>query len=234
MRWKPWRAWPLTMSRRRDCLAEFIFVAIVGWMAFRPVTGCVAVAVAWIVLHESDPDAVGAMLAMLLAVGIAGYTGSDWRWRLPALPLWCGCCRVVAWPFLRLDGGSDTMSGSAGWRGECNTLDGSVADGGAADGGSSSSGSDSAGQSGSDFTGSAPMNRAVLLPSIHWESDSWCDCPLWCDTSGRAVYWLHAWRYGGAMESTNAAWHKLSWLTAISRNARLRTFTITYPMIWHT
>ena len=27
-----------------DCLAEFIFVAIVGWMAFRPVTGCVAVA----------------------------------------------------------------------------------------------------------------------------------------------------------------------------------------------
>lgn len=27
-----------------DCLVEFILVAIVGWMAFRPVTGCVAVA----------------------------------------------------------------------------------------------------------------------------------------------------------------------------------------------
>lgn len=27
-----------------DCLAEFILVAIVGWMAFRPVTGCVAAA----------------------------------------------------------------------------------------------------------------------------------------------------------------------------------------------
>ena len=49
-----------------DCLAEFIFVAIVGWMAFRPVTGCVAVAVAWIVLCMSPiwmPS--GAMLAVL-------------------------------------------------------------------------------------------------------------------------------------------------------------------------
>ena len=48
-----------------DCLAEFIFVAIVGWMAFRPVTGCVAVAVAWIVLCMSPiwmPS--GAMLAV--------------------------------------------------------------------------------------------------------------------------------------------------------------------------
>ena len=139
-----------------DCLAEFIFVAIVGWMAFRPVTGCVAVAVAWIVLCMSPiwmPS--GAMLAMLLAVGIAGYT--DKRLALAvagiAVVVWMLSRGGVAIP--RLDGGSDTMSGSADGAASSSALDGSVADGGAADGGSSSSGSDSAGQSGSDFTGSA-------------------------------------------------------------------------------
>ncbi len=97
-----------------DCLAEFIFVAIVGWMAFRPVTGCVAVAVAWIVLCMSPiwmPS--GAMLAMLLAVGIAGYT--DKRLALAvagiAVVVWMLSRGGVAIP--RLDGGSDTMSGSA-------------------------------------------------------------------------------------------------------------------------
>lgn len=101
-----------------DCLAEFIFVAIVGWMAFRPVTGCVAVAVAWIVLCMSPiwmPS--GAMLAMLLAVGIAGYT--DKRLALAvagiAVVVWMLSRGGVAIP--RLDGGSDTMSG-CGWRGE--------------------------------------------------------------------------------------------------------------------
>ena len=109
-----------------DCLAEFIFVAIVGWMAFRPVTGCVAVAVAWIVLCMSPiwmPS--GAMLAVLLAVGIAGY--ADKRLALAVAGI-----AVVAWMLSR--GGV-----AIPWL----------------DGGSSSSGSDSAGQSGSDFTGSA-------------------------------------------------------------------------------
>lgn len=109
-----------------DCLAEFIFVAIVGWMAFRPVTGCVAVAVAWIVLCMSPiwmPS--GAMLAVLLAVGIAGY--ADKRLALAVAGI-----AVVVWMLSR--GGV-----AIPWL----------------DGGSSSSGSDSAGQSGSDFTGSA-------------------------------------------------------------------------------
>ena len=139
-----------------DCLAEFIFVAIVGRMAFRPVTGCVAVAVAWIVLCMSPiwmPS--GAMLAVLLAVGIAGY--ADKRLALAvagiAVVVWMLSRGGVAIPWL--DGGSDTMSGSADGAASSSALDGSVADGGAADGGSSSSGSDSAGQSGSDFTGSA-------------------------------------------------------------------------------
>ena len=139
-----------------DCLAEFIFVAIVGWMAFRPVTGCVAVAVAWIVLCMSPiwmPS--GAMLAVLLAVGIAGY--ADKRLALAvagiAVVVWMLSRGGVAIPWL--DGGSDTMSGSVDGAASSSALDGSVADGGAADGGSSSSGSDSAGQSGSDFTGSA-------------------------------------------------------------------------------
>ena len=109
-----------------DCLAEFIFVAIVGRMAFRPVTGCVAVAVAWIVLCMSPiwmPS--GAMLAVLLAVGIAGY--ADKRLALAVAGI-----AVVVWMLSR--GGV-----AIPWL----------------DGGSSSSGSDSAGQSGSDFTGSA-------------------------------------------------------------------------------
>ena len=86
------------------------------------------------------------MLAMLLAVGIAGYT--DKRLALAvagiAVVVWMLSRGGVAIP--RLDGGSDTMSGSADGAASSSALDGSVADGGAADGGSSSSGSDSAGQ----------------------------------------------------------------------------------------
>ena len=217
-----------------DCLAEFIFVAIVGRMAFRPVTGCVAVAVAWIVLCMSPiwmPS--GAMLAVLLAVGIAGY--ADKRLALAvagiAVVVWMLSRGGVAIPWL--DGGSDTMSGSADGAASSSALDGSVADGGAADGGSSSSGSDSAGQSGSDFTGSAyessgssaehRTGRVILGAIAFYGVMPVAVLFIGFMLGGMAARWNH-----------DAAWLERSWLTAVSRNAQLRTFTITYPMIWHT
>ena len=58
-----------------DCLAAFAFIAVIILMAFRPVTGCVLTAALWTALCLSPmamPSAM--MLAILLAVGIAGYT----------------------------------------------------------------------------------------------------------------------------------------------------------------
>ncbi len=51
------------------------------------------------------------------------------------------------------------------------------------------------------------------------------DCPLYGVIPWPCwVYWLHAWRYGSAMESRTQSLAQAELLNAVSRNARLRTF----------